>query len=88
MEVAAPARTGRESDYFFLKMSAVCGVVALCAFAPTYCLQLPAGTFVGSPLLAIQRDKWSLFCALPSPARPRGRSSLVAWRTLRAKRLR
>jgi hypothetical protein len=58
MEVAAPARTGRESDYFLLTMSAVCVVVALCAFAPTYCLQLPAGTFVGSPLLAIQRDKF------------------------------
>ncbi len=39
--------------YFYVWMAAVCALLAFGAFAPTYWLQLPAGTFVGSPLLHI-----------------------------------
>ena len=38
---------------FYVGMAAVCALVAFGGFAPTYWLQLPAGTFVGPPLLHI-----------------------------------
>jgi hypothetical protein len=76
MEVAALARTGRESNYFFSTMSAVCVVVAFGAFAPTYWLQLPAGTFVGSPLLHVHGilfSAWTLLVLWQSVLAARGR---------------
>lgn len=36
---------------FYLWLALACAVIAFAAFAPTYWLQLPARTFVGSPLL-------------------------------------
>jgi hypothetical protein len=66
----------RESDYFFLTMSAVCVVVAFGAFAPTYWLQLPAGTFIGSPLLHLHGalfSGWTLLLLWQSVLVARGR---------------
>ena len=45
-------------------MAAVCVLIAFGAFVPTYWLQLPAGTFVGSPLLHLHGAlffTWVLF---------------------------
>src|SRR5215471_19278470 len=36
---------------FYVWMAAACAVIAFGGFAPTYWLQLTAGTFVGPPLL-------------------------------------
>jgi hypothetical protein len=46
-----PARM--KAGYFYVGMAAICALIAFGAFAPTYWLQLPAGTFVGPPLLHI-----------------------------------
>src|SRR3981081_438429 len=49
---------------FYVWMAAVCALVAFGGFAPTYWLQLPAGTFVGSPLLHLHGvlfSAWVLF---------------------------
>jgi hypothetical protein len=57
-----PAR--RKVGYFYVWMAAVCALVAFGGFAPTYWLQLPAGTFVGSPLLHLHGvlfSAWVLF---------------------------
>ena len=43
----------RQTNPFFVWMAATCAVLAFGGFAPTYWLQLPAGTFVGTPLLHI-----------------------------------
>ena len=43
------ARPARRTFYIWL--AAACAAIAFGGFAPTYWLQLPAGTFVGSPLL-------------------------------------
>jgi hypothetical protein len=77
MAVATLARTGGEADYsFFAAMSAVCVVIAFGAFAPTYWLQLPAGTFIGSPLLhlhGILFSAWTLLLLWQSVLVARGR---------------
>jgi hypothetical protein len=44
---------GQKAGYFYVWMAAVCALIAFGAFAPTYWLQLSAGTFVGPPLLHI-----------------------------------
>jgi hypothetical protein len=44
-----PARQG--TGYFYVWMAGICALIAFGGFAPTYWLQLPAGTFVGPPLL-------------------------------------
>ena len=52
------------TSYFHVWMAAVCVLLAFGGFAPTYWLQLPAGTFVGSPLVhlhAILFSAWPLF---------------------------
>jgi hypothetical protein len=46
---------------FYVWMAVVCALVAFGGFAPTYWLQLPAGTFVGSPLVHIHGALFSLF---------------------------
>lgn len=38
-------------DRFYVAMAAACAAIAFVGFASTYWLQLPAGTFKGSPLL-------------------------------------
>jgi hypothetical protein len=48
---------------FYVWMAAACAVVAFGGFAPTYWLQLPAGPFVGSPLVHIHGvlfSSWTL----------------------------
>lgn len=52
--VAVMSNPVREKGrHFYVWMAAVCALLAFGGFAPTYWLQLPAGTFVGSPLLHI-----------------------------------
>lgn len=50
--------------HFYAWMAAVCALVAFGGFAPTYWLQLPAGTFVGSPLLHIHGALFSIWTLL------------------------
>jgi hypothetical protein len=48
---------------FYVLMAAACAVVAFGGFAPTYWLQIPAGTFVGSPLVHVHGvlfSSWTL----------------------------
>jgi len=60
--IAAPrveARIGR----FYVWMAAICAAIAFGGFAGTFWLQLPAGTFVGSPMLhlhAMLFSAWTL----------------------------
>ena len=60
-----PARDA--TRWFFVWMAGACAVVASAGFAPTFWLQLPAGTFVGSPLLHLHGllfSAWTLFFLL------------------------
>lgn len=63
--VAAGLEVARErTSYFYVWMAGLFVVIAFGAFAPTYWLQLPAGTFIGSPLLHIHGllfSAWTLF---------------------------
>lgn len=61
--VTAPIARSLE-DRFYVVMAALCAVIAFAAFAPTYWLQVPAGTFTGSPLLHLHGllfSIWTLF---------------------------
>ena len=49
---------------FYVWMAATCALVAFGGFAPTYWLQLSAGTFVGSPLVHIHGALFSLWTLL------------------------
>lgn len=61
--VAATFDAARQkSSYFYVWMAATCSIIAFGGFAPTYWLQLPAGTFVGPPLLHVHA---ALFSAWP-----------------------
>lgn len=51
MELAINAGTTSVKQTFFVWIAAACAVIAFGGFAPTYWLQLPAGTFVGPPIL-------------------------------------
>jgi hypothetical protein len=51
-------------DRFFVAMAGVCAIIAFAGFAQTYWLQVPAGTFVGSPLVHLHGllfSAWTLF---------------------------
>lgn len=51
-------------DRFFVAMAGLCAAIAFGAFAGTYWMQLPAGTFVGSPMLHLHAflfSAWTLF---------------------------
>jgi hypothetical protein len=50
--------------HFYVWMAAACVLLAFGGFAPTYWLQLPAGTFVGSPLLHIHGALFSAWTVL------------------------
>ena len=53
--------------WFFVWMAGACAFAAFAGFAPTYWLQLPAGTFIGSPLLHLHGllfSAWTLFFLL------------------------
>lgn len=59
-KISVQAKVG----YFYVWMAAAIALFALAAFAPTYWLQLPAGTFVGTPLVHIHSaifTAWTLF---------------------------
>jgi hypothetical protein len=76
METAALAPAARDSNNLFITMSAICVIVAFGAFAPTYWLQLPAGTFVGSLLLHVHGmlfSAWTLLVLWQSVLAARGR---------------
>ena len=50
--------------WFYAWMAGACALIAIGGFAPTYWLQLPPGTFVGSPLLHLHGllfSAWTLF---------------------------
>lgn len=57
-----PAR--RKVRYFYVWIAAACALVAFGGFAPTYWLQLPAGTFVGPPLLHLHGALFSAWALL------------------------
>jgi hypothetical protein len=51
-------------DRFYVMLAGLCAAIAFGGFAGTYWLQLPAGTFVGSPLLHLHGllfSVWTLF---------------------------
>lgn len=58
----SPVRDKRR--YFYVWMAGACALVAFGGFAPTYWLQLAAGTFVGEPLLHIHGALFSAWCLL------------------------
>lgn len=54
----------RPRSRFYLALALVCAAIAIGGFAPSYWLQLPAGTFKGAPLLHIHgvlATAWVLF---------------------------
>jgi hypothetical protein len=56
--------TVHRPERFFAWMAAACALIAFGGFLPTYWMQLPAGTFVGPPLLHIHGalfSAWPLF---------------------------
>ena len=61
--ITAPVARPLE-DRFFVAMAGVCAVIAFTGFAQTYWLQVPAGTFNGSPLVHLHGllfSLWTLF---------------------------
>jgi hypothetical protein len=63
--VAVVLDSGRARvSHFYVWMAAVCALVAFGGFAPTYWLQLPAGTFVGPPLLHVHGMLFSAWTLL------------------------
>lgn len=63
--VAASLTTQRESSqHFYVWMAVACAIVAFGGFAPTYWTQVPAGTFIGPPLLHVHAalfSAWTIF---------------------------
>lgn len=63
--VTADIAIARErTGYFYVWMAGICAAIAFGAFAPTYWLQLPAATFVGSPLLHVHAALFSAWTLL------------------------
>ena len=61
--VTAPLARPSE-DRYFVGLAALCAAIAILGFGPTYWMQLPAGTFVGSPLVHLHGllfTAWTLF---------------------------
>lgn len=51
-------------DRVFVGLAGLCAVIAFGAFAGTYWMQLPAGTFIGSPMLHLHAflfSAWTIF---------------------------
>ena len=66
----------RERGSFYVSMAAICLVVALVGFAPTYWLQLAPGTFTGSPLLHLHGvlfSAWPLYLLVQTVLVAQGR---------------
>lgn len=51
MVAASMGQARARQGYFYVWMAAACALIAFGGFAPTYWLQMPAGTFVGPPIL-------------------------------------
>lgn len=71
-----PAKLARSR--FFLWLAIVCAAIGLLGFVPTYWMQLPAGTFIGPPLLHIHgflSTAWVLFLILQTWLVSEGRIS-------------
>lgn len=71
---SAQAKVG----YFYVWMAMACVLIAFGGFAPTYWLQLPAGTFVGPPLLHLHGllfSAWTLFLLSQATLAARGQLS-------------
>jgi hypothetical protein len=74
MIVNRPARV--DTRWFYVWIAGVCVFVAFAGFAPTYWLQLPAGTFVGSPLVHLHGvlfSAWPMYLLLQTSLVARGR---------------
>lgn len=68
--------TRRKVDDFYVWLAASIALFAFVSFAPTYWLQLPARTFVGTPLLHIHSaifTAWTLFLVSQSYLAAKGR---------------
>ena len=84
--IVEPAASPRDADdrtvtarrprtRFYLVLALVCAAIAILGFAPSYWLQLPAGTFKGAPLLHIHgvlATAWVLFLISQSTLVTRG----------------
>ena len=70
-------RAGRVAGRrFHVWMAAVCLAVAVVGFAPTYWLQVPAATFVGSPLIHLHAalfTAWPVYLLVQATLAARGR---------------
>ena len=62
--IAASAVHSGTRRFFYFYMATAIAVFAFGAFAPTYWLQLPAGTFVGTPLVHIHAALFTAWTAL------------------------
>jgi hypothetical protein len=75
--VTAPLARPNE-DRIFIGLAALCAGIAILGFAPTYWMQLPAGTFVGSPLVHLHGllfTAWTLFFISQATLIATGRTS-------------
>ena len=75
--VTAPIARPNE-DRIFIGLAALCAGIAILGFAPTYWMQLPAGTFVGSPLVHLHGllfTAWTLFFISQATLIATGRTS-------------
>jgi hypothetical protein len=66
----------RARGAFYVSIAAICLVVALVGFAPTYWLQLAPGTFIGSPLLHLHGvlfSAWPLYLLVQTMLVAQGR---------------
>ena len=73
--VSAPATRSLE-DSFYVALAGLCAVVAVTGFAGTYWLQLPAGTFNGSPMLHLHGllfTTWTLYFVVQAALIANGR---------------
>lgn len=77
--VAATFASSRQSaGHFYIWMAAACAIIAFGGFAPTYWLQVPAGTFVGPPLLHLHAalfSGWTLLLLSQTVLAARGQLS-------------
>ena len=75
--------TRKNASYFYVWMATACALLAFGAFAPTYWLQLPAGTFIGPPLLYVHGllfSTWTLLLLSQSLLAANGRMQHhLAW---------
>jgi hypothetical protein len=77
--VAIEVHAARDATrWFYVWMAGACALIAIGGFAPTYWLQLPAGTFVGSPLLHLHGllfSAWTLFFLMQTTLVATGRAA-------------